>query len=86
MDKKLFEKWIKACDELILSYETGHYGASGCPLCMVTSMDCSECLWVKFERIRCHHRNANWGRNNEERIERVNRWKKRLNKMLVKAK
>jgi len=86
MKKQLIQEWIWACDVVIHRYENNTYDYLGCPLCTVARRDsrrqCKDCLWVKFEGVACTDDDAKWGCGNKGKIRRINRWKRKLNKIL----
>ena len=79
MKKQLIEKWVTACDKLIKSYKEDVVIL--CPLCLLVPGRCQDCLWKIFERKYCLVGDG-LETEVEDRIRRLRRWRRRLNKML----
>lgn len=84
MTKKRAREWIKAIDKLIKEYNKDNYYPSRCPLCYISEeKGCQDCLWIIFEGRLCDDgQDLHLERTYKERIKRLNRWKRKLNKII----
>ena len=73
-------RWLRAVNKLIEWYLNDEYCAFNCPFCHISkdSGNCKDCLWVRFEGVRCTSGRYGLEPDYKERLERLRRWKYRM--------